>query len=56
MSAGDVVTASLRGLDLGEVVCATGVEDTGLLQAVSEADLAACGGQRPELAERYGAR
>ena len=29
MSAGDVVTASLRGLELGEVVCAAqGVEDT----------------------------
>jgi hypothetical protein len=31
MSAQDVVTASLRGLELGEVVCAPGVEDAGLL-------------------------
>jgi hypothetical protein len=53
MSAEDVVTASLRGLELGEVVCAPGVEDDHLLQAVSEADLAAFGAQNPELATRY---
>jgi short-subunit dehydrogenase len=53
MSAEDVVTASLRGLELGEVVCAPGVEDAGLLAAVSAADLAAFGAQSPELASRY---
>jgi short-subunit dehydrogenase len=53
MSAEDVVTASLRGLELGEVVCAPGVEDAALLAAVSVADLAAFGAQRPELAARY---
>jgi short-subunit dehydrogenase len=53
MSAEDVVTASLRGLELGEVVCAPGVEDAGLLAAVSQADLAAFGAQSPELAARY---
>jgi short-subunit dehydrogenase len=53
MSAEDVVTASLRGLELGEVVCAPGVEDAGLLAAVSAADLAAFGAQSPELAARY---
>ena len=53
MSAADVVTASLRGLELGEVVCAPGVEETGLLEAVSHADLAVFSGQSPELAERY---
>ncbi|MFI9848440.1 SDR family NAD(P)-dependent oxidoreductase [Nonomuraea sp. NPDC051941] len=53
MSAEDVVTAGLRGLELGEVVCAPGVEDTGLLDAVFEADLAAFGGQSPRLATRY---
>lgn len=53
MSAEDVVTASLRGLDLGEVVCAPGVEDTGLLDAVFQADLAAFGGQSVEPASRY---
>ena len=53
MSAADVVTASLRGLELGEVVCAPGVEDAGLLAAVSVADLDAFGGQSTELASRY---
>jgi uncharacterized protein len=53
MSAEDVVTASLRGLELGEVVCAPGVEEHGLLEAVSRADLKAFGAQSPELAERY---
>jgi uncharacterized protein len=53
MSADDVVTASLRGLSLGEVVCAPGVERADLLDAVFEADLAAFGAQAPQLAERY---
>lgn len=53
MSAQDVVTASLRGLKLGEVVCAPGVEHAELLQAVFGADLAAFGGQAPTLAQRY---
>jgi short-subunit dehydrogenase len=53
MSAEDVVTASLRGLELGELVCAPGVEDVGLLQAVFQAELAAFGAQSPELATRY---
>lgn len=53
MSAEDVVTASLRGIELGEVVVAPGVEDAGLLQAVFAADLAAFGGQSTELATRY---
>jgi hypothetical protein len=53
MSAPDVVTASLRGLELGEVICAPGVEDTSLLDAVFLADLAALGAQSPELAQRY---
>lgn len=53
MSAPDVVTASLRGLELGEVICAPGVEDTALLDAVSRASLAAFGAQAPGLARRY---
>ncbi|MDX6740440.1 SDR family NAD(P)-dependent oxidoreductase [Actinocorallia sp. A-T 12471] len=53
MSAADVVTASLRGLELGEVVCAPGVEDASLLDAVFRADLAAFGAQSTELATRY---
>jgi uncharacterized protein len=56
MTAGDVVTASLRGLELGETVCAPGVEDEGLLDAIFQADLAAFGAQSPELATRYRAQ
>jgi uncharacterized protein len=53
MSAQDVVTASLRGLELGEVVCAPGVDDARVLQAVFQADLAAFGAQSTVLARRY---
>ncbi|MFI5610759.1 SDR family NAD(P)-dependent oxidoreductase [Amycolatopsis sp. NPDC051903] len=53
MGAADVVTAALRGLELGEVVCAPGVEDPSLLDAVFQADLAAFAGQSTELASRY---
>lgn len=53
LAAQDVVTASLRGLELGEVVCAPGVEDTSLLDAVFAADLSAFAGQSPQLASRY---
>lgn len=53
MSAQDVVRASLRGLELGEVVCAPGVEQTDLIQAVFDADLAAFRAQSPALAKRY---
>lgn len=53
MSAGDVVAASLRGLEKREVVTAPGVEDAGLLETLFSAELAAFGGQRPNLASRY---
>jgi uncharacterized protein len=53
MSADDVVTASLRGLELGEVVCTPGVERSDLLDAVFKADLAAFAAQSPRLADRY---
>jgi hypothetical protein len=53
MSADDVVTASLRGLALGEVLCAPGVERADLLDAVFKADLEAFAAQSPKLAERY---
>ena len=53
MSADDVVTASLRGLAIGEVVCAPGVERNDLLDSVFEASLLAFGAQAPQLAERY---
>lgn len=53
MSAEDVVTASLCGLALGEVVCAPGVERADLLDSIFQADLAAFSAQSPQLAERY---
>ena len=53
MSADDVVTASLRGLAIGEVVCAPGVERSDLLDAVFKADLEVFAAQAPQLAERY---
>ena len=53
MSADDVVTASLQGLALGEVVCAPGVERSDLVDAMVQAGLAAFGAQAPQLARRY---
>lgn len=53
MSAADVVTAGLRGLELGETVTAPGVEHDDLLRGVHTANLAAFGAQSPELATRY---
>ncbi|MFD9027447.1 SDR family NAD(P)-dependent oxidoreductase [Streptomyces parvulus] len=53
MSADDVVTGALRGLELGETVSAPGVEDRRLLEDVFAADLAAFGGQSTDLATRY---
>ncbi len=53
MTAENVVTGALRGLELGEVVCAPGVDDESLLQAVFDADLAAFAAQSPQLAGRY---
>jgi hypothetical protein len=53
MSAEDVVTASLRVLMLGEVVCAPGVERRDLLDAALESALAAFSAQSPHLAGRY---
>lgn len=53
MSAQDVVTAALAGIERGEVVSAPGVEDYTLLQAVFGADLAAFHGQSAQLASRY---
>lgn len=49
----DVASACLRGLELGEVACAPGVERAELLSAIFAADLAAFGAHSPELAGRY---
>ena len=56
MSPEDVVGAALKGIKLGEVVSAPGVEDYSLLEAVLAANLAAFHGQRPQPATRYQAR
>ena len=50
----DVVQASVRGLERGELVCMPGLEDTGKLERRDEAerDLLAAG-MRAELAPRY---
>lgn len=56
MSAEDVVTATLAGIELGEVVIAPGVEDERLLRAAFDAGLAAFQGQSAQLAARYGTR
>ncbi len=53
MSAEDVVSAALAGIELGEVVSAPGVEDYNLLEAVFSADLDAFHGQSPQLATGY---
>ena len=53
MSAENVVTASLRGLMLGEVVCAPGVEKQDLLEEALSGALAAFSSQSPHLAGRY---
>ena len=53
MSAEDVVTGALAGLERGEVVSAPGVEDYGLLEHVFGAELGAFHGQSPRLASRY---
>jgi uncharacterized protein len=50
----DVVQASMRGLALGELVCAPGLEDPGLLDRRDEAELAVlAGGLGAQLASRY---
>jgi short-subunit dehydrogenase len=54
MRAGDVVAASLHGLDRGEVLCLPGLDDAGLVDRLAALELelmAANAG--PELAERY---
>lgn len=53
MTPEDVVTASLRGLELGEVVCTPGVERSELIASTFQAGLAAFGAQAPQLARRY---
>jgi short-subunit dehydrogenase len=50
----DVVGASLKGLELGEVVCCPGVEDASALGRLDELEAEVYGGaMRSETAERY---
>ena len=50
-----VVEASMRGLELGELVCIPTLEDRELLERRDEAERAVfSGGLRAELAGRYG--
>ncbi|MDQ1038915.1 short-subunit dehydrogenase [Streptomyces sp. V3I8] len=53
MSADDVVTAALAGIELGEVVIAPGVEDRTVLESAFTATLTAFESQAPHLASRY---
>jgi short-subunit dehydrogenase len=54
MSPEDVVTASLAGLDTGEVVVAPGLEDPTALDRLIQAEAEMRGASRPVLAARYG--
>jgi short-subunit dehydrogenase len=53
MSPEDVVTASLAGLDAGEVVVAPGLEDPTALDRLIAAEAELRGGSQPVLAARY---
>ncbi|HEY0487610.1 MAG TPA: SDR family NAD(P)-dependent oxidoreductase [Mycobacteriales bacterium] len=53
MSAEDVVTASLAGLDAGEVVVAPGLEDPAAVDRLIAAEAELRGASRPVLAARY---
>jgi hypothetical protein len=54
MGPAEVVTAALAGLDLGEVVCAPGLDDTSLLERVREGERRLFErGARGTLAPRY---
>jgi short-subunit dehydrogenase len=54
MSPEDVVQASLRGLELGEVICAPAVEDTSLITKLAEAQRnLISAGRANQLASRY---
>jgi short-subunit dehydrogenase len=53
MSAEDVVTASLAGLDAGEVVVAPGLDDPTALDRLVAAEAEMRGASRPVLAARY---
>jgi short-subunit dehydrogenase len=53
MNAGDVVTASLRGLTDGEVLCVPGLADPQAAERLVQAEAELRQGSRPVLAQRY---
>jgi short-subunit dehydrogenase len=54
MKPDEVVTASLAALDRGELICAPGLDDPSLFDAVGDAQRAVMeAANRPQLAERY---
>jgi hypothetical protein len=54
MSPEEVAIASLRSLDVGEVVCIPGLEDPAVIDRYHQAQREMLRqGNRPELAERY---
>jgi hypothetical protein len=53
MSAADVVTASLAGLDAGEVVVAPGLDDPSVVDRLIATEAELRSASRPRLAERY---
>jgi short-subunit dehydrogenase len=55
MSAADVVQASLRALDSGEVVCIPGLDDPEAVEHLARVELELRAGSRPALAARYAA-
>jgi short-subunit dehydrogenase len=56
MSAEDVVTASLAGLERGEVVCVPGLSEPEAVTRLAEAELDLRTASAPELAARYATR
>jgi short-subunit dehydrogenase len=53
MPSADVVTASLAGLERGEVLCIPGLDDVTAIDDLAEVEARLRAGSRPRLAERY---
>jgi short-subunit dehydrogenase len=53
MASADVVTASLAGLDRGEVICIPGLDDLTALDDLLDVESRLRAGSRPDLADRY---
>jgi short-subunit dehydrogenase len=53
MASADVVTASLAGLERGEVLCIPGLDDVTAIDDLAEVEARLRAGSRPRLAQRY---